>query len=224
MNLLKGYRKGRKLSQGELARALSVTQAYISQLESGSRPISRSLAERLGALPDLPPSVIPAGHAALDDRDADLAADAGALGYPTFAAYAGPRRRNPAAVIVSILARDQVAPGVMAAVPWLLLSHPGFDTAWLVDQVRLRNLQNRLGFLTDLALELAGASFTIDDAHAGELRVLRDKLEESRLANEGTLARVLTPAERQFFEEHRSAAARHWHMLTGMTTAQLSYR
>ena len=224
MNLLKAYRKGRKLSQGALAKALGVTQAYVSQLESGSRPISRSLAERLGSLPDLPPSVFPAEHAALDDRDADLAADAGALGYPTFAAYAGLRPRNPAAVIVSILARDQVAPGVMAAVPWLLLSHPGFDAAWLVGQVRLRNLQNRLGFLTDLALELANASFAIDEAHADTLHALRAKLEESRLANEGTLARVLTPPERQFFEEHRSATARHWRMLTGMTTAQLSYR
>ena len=215
---------GRNLSQGALAKALGVTQAYVSQLESGSRPISRQLVERLGALPDLPGSVIPAGHDAVDDADADLAADAGALGYPGFAGSAGRRPKNPAAVIVAVLARRQVAPSVMAAVPWLLLSHAALDAAWLIDQVRLRNLQNRLGFLTDLAIDLARGAFRVDDAHLETLQALRAELEASRLANEGTLARVLTPTERQFFEEHRSAAARHWHLLTGLTAAQLPYR
>ena len=253
------------MSQGDLARALGVTQAYVSQLESGARPVSRRLAERLGALPDLPPIVVPAAFTPLDDAEADLAADLGVLGYGAFAASAaapcvatpsvavlsaaapstasGPavaattRRaasrcaKNPAAVIISVLARQQVAPSVMAGVPWLLLSHTGIDTAWLVDQARRRNLQNRLGFLTDLAIELARAQEAstssrprVDDEHLETLVALRADLETSRLANEGTLARVLTPAERQFFEEHRSAAARHWHLVTGLTTAQLPYR
>ena len=224
MNPLKAYRMGRNLSQGALARALGVTQAYVSQLESGARPVSRQLVERLGALPDLPGTVIPAAHDAVDDADADLAADAGVLGYPPFAGSSRRRPRNPAAVIVSILARQQVAPSVMAAVPWLLLAHADLDATWLVDQVRLRNLQNRLGFLTDLAIELARGSFALGDAHLEKLQALRADLEASRLANEGTLARVLTPAERQFFEEHRSASARHWHLLTGLTAAQLPYR
>ena len=230
------------MSQGDLARALGVTQAYVSQLESGARPVSRRLAERLGALPDLPPIVVPAAFTPLDDAEADLAADLGVLGYAAFAAAAASARRapflgakNPAAVIISILARQQVAPSVMAGVPWLLLSHTGIDTAWLVDQARRRNLQNRLGFLTDLAIELArarGASASsrprididIDDEHLETLVALRADLETSRLANEGTLARVLTSTERQFFEEHRSAAARHWHLLTGLTAAQLPYK
>src|SRR5688500_10220049 len=110
---LRAYRMGRNMIQGALARALGVTQAYVSQLESGSRPVSRQLVERLGSLPDLPGSVIPAGHDAIDDVDADLAADAGALGYPPFAASVGRRPKNPAAVVVSILARQQVAPSVM---------------------------------------------------------------------------------------------------------------
>ncbi|MDQ3170158.1 MAG: helix-turn-helix domain-containing protein [Acidobacteriota bacterium] len=224
MNQLRRYRTGRSLSQSALALELGVTQAYVSQVESGARPISRELAERLGTLPGLPASVIPAGHAEVDDADADLAAETGALGYPPFAAAAGARPRNPAAVIVAILGRRQVAPSVMAAVPWLLLSNAEIDATWLIDQVRLRNLQNRLGFLTDLAIDLAQSAFAIEDAHLEALRALRASLEESRLANEGTLARVLTSTERQFFEEHRSAAARHWHLLTGLTAAQLPYR
>lgn len=218
-SLLRSYRNTRNLSQLDLAHALGVTQAYISQVEAGHRPISRRLAERLGALPDLPPAVLPPQLAELDGQDANLAADLGALGYPPFAGGPPRRARNPAAVVLAIISPPQVAPNVMNAVPWVLLAFPGLDGAWLVDQARRRNLQNRLGFLTDLALELAREREGLD-----ALRSLRADLEESRLANSGTLARVLAPAERQFFEAHRGAAARHWNLYTGLTVAQLPYR
>lgn len=234
MSLLKDYRNARNLSQLELAHALGVTQAYVSQVEGGRRPITRQLAERLGALPDLPPVVLPPALAELDGQDADLGADLGALGYPPFAGARPRRARNPAAVVLAIISPRQVAPNVMNAVPWVLLTFPGIDAAWLVDQARRRNLQNRLGFLTDLAIEIArgrAARAAADDRDAADgltavksLEALRADLEESRLANSGTLARVLAPAERQFFEEHRGAAARHWNLYTGLTAAQLPYR
>lgn len=230
MSLLKTYRNSRNLSQAELAHALGVTQAYVSQVESGRRPISRALAERLGSLPDLPPVVLPPALAQLDGQDADHAADLGALGYPPFADGRPRRARNPAAVILAIISPQQVAPNVMNAVPWVLLTFPGLDAAWLTDEARRRNLQNRLGFLTDLAIELARARVARSTPDADEVRTLdslealRADLEDSRLANAGTLARVLAPSERQFFEEHRSAAARHWNLHTGLTIAQLPYR
>lgn len=277
---LRQYRCARGLTQVKLARLLGVTQAYISQLEATRRPISRRLAERLAALPDLPPVVLPPQPARGTDTRADalLGADLAALGYPGFDRRTDRGVRNPAEVILSIIARRQVSPGVMAAVPWVLLTYPTLDRAWLVEQVRVRNLQNRLGFLTDLALELAagrrdaggrpsretterqtktsaethsaaappagpaakstehassdasrtsgtdsGDSNDHDDVIAA-LEALRADLESSRLANVGTLARVLTPTEEQFFQEHRSAAARHWNLLTGLTVAQLPYR
>lgn len=230
VSLLKTYRNARNISQGQLARALGVTQAYVSQVEAGRRPISRKLAARLGSLPDLPPGVLPPALADLDGQDADLAADLGALGYPPFSGGPPRRARNPAAVILSILSPHQVAPNVMNAVPWVLLTFPGIDAAWLVDEVRRRNLQNRLGFLADLALDLARARAARGDADADaaatvtSLEALRADLEECRLANAGTLARVLTATERQFFDEHRGAAARHWNLSTGLTVAQLPYR
>lgn len=219
MSLLKSYRNARNLSQLELAHALGVTQAYVSQVETGLRPISRRLAERLGALPDLPPAVLPPALAELDGQDADLAGDLGALGYPPFADGRPRRARNPAAVVLAIVSPPQVAPNVMNAVPWVLLTFPDLDAAWLLDEVRRRNLQNRLGFLVDLALELARGREGLE-----ALESLRAELETSRLANPGTLARVLAPAERQFFEEHRGAAARHWNLYTGLAAAQLPYR
>lgn len=231
-----------------MAQALKVSQAYISQLERGGRPISRKLAARLARLPDLPPAVVPPGHAELDQADADFAADLSRLGYPHLlqppdnsrdgtlpTAGASPRGargtrlpRNPAAVVVAVLSRAQVAPTIMAAMPWVLMTFSDVDRAWLVDQARRRNLQNRLGFLVDLALELLRARLPSEQDDAAQsierLDALRADLEVSRLANPDTLARVLTSAERQFFEEHRSAAARHWNLLTGMTVAQLPYK
>ena len=253
MATLSAYRNARKWTQAQLAEILGVSQAYVSQLERGGRPISRKLAARLARLPDLPPAVVPPGHAELDAADADFAADLAALGYPGFRQTAGsllgpsphtPRAtpKNPAAVIAAILSRKQVAPSVMAAIPWVLVTHTDLDAAWLVDQTRRRNLQNRLGFLADLALDLLRArakdhksdedrasdadAAGSDDlpARISHLETLRTNLETSRLANPDTLARMLTSTERQFFEEHRSPAARHWNLLTGLTVAQLPYR
>lgn len=209
----------------------------MSQVEAGHRTVSPELARRLAELPDLPPDLLPLSSEDLDPPDADLAADLGALGYPPFVERRAGRARNPAVVVLSIIAPPQVAPNITNAVPWVLLTYSRLDTGWLLDQVRHRNLQNRLGFLTDLALDLARARRArADDTNAATpgaatplealeaLETLRAALEESRLANPGTLARVLTPAERQFFEEHRGTAARHWNLYTGLTVAQLPYK
>ena len=52
---------------------------------------------------------------------------------------------------------------------------------------------------------------------------MRAELDESRLARVDTLARQLTPGERQFFDEHRSDTARHWNLLTGLTKETLPH-
>lgn len=211
---LRAYRERVGISQMALAKALGVTQAYVSQLEAGLRPVTRRLAARLAALPEarqLPPTVFPVTLSALDAADADVAAELAALGYPGVDARGGRAPKNPAAVILSIIGRRQVAPAVMAAIPWVLLRFPDLDTGWLVAQARVNNLQNRLGFLTDLALAVAR-----DQAHLDKLVAMRADLEESRLVREDTLARDLTPAEREFFRENRTDLARHWNLLTGL--------
>ena len=211
------YRGHQMISQARLAEALGVTQAYISQLERGHRRVSRKLAAKLASLPELnqlPATVFPEDLARLEGLDLDHASDLATLGYPGFRDATPGAPKNPAAVIVSILARKHVAPAVMAAIPWVLLRFPEINIDWLVAQARLNNLQNRLGFLTDLALQLGAAP---------QLEKLRDDLEDSRLAKEDTLARDLSAAERQFFDEHRSDAARHWNLLTGLTKDTLPY-
>ena len=217
-------------SQARLAEALGVSQAYVSQLETGARKVSKKLATRLAALPELqhlPATVFPEEVETLDPYDRDLGADLAALGYDGRAAAEGRLPKNPAVVIIAILRRSHVAPWITAAIPWLLISFPELNMTWLVDQARLNNLQNRLGFLTELAYEIAAARFArdrFDEAHLVRLEAMRGELEKSRLVHEDTLARELTPAERQFFQEHRSETARHWNLLTGLTREQLPYK
>ena len=211
------YRGHRMISQARLAEALGVTQAYISQLERGRRPVSRKLAEKIASLPELnqlPATVFPEDLARLEGLDLDHAADLAALGYPGFDADRPAAPKNPAAVIIAILKRKHVAPAIMAAIPWVLLRFPEINVDWLLAQARLNNLQNRLGFLTALTLQLRDAPHLVP---------LRDALEESRLAREDTLARELSPAERQYFDEHRSDTARHWNLFTGLTKETLPH-
>lgn len=211
------YRGHRLISQAKLAEALGVTQAYISQLERGRRPVTKRLAAKLASLPELdrlPATVFPEDLTGLEGRDLDHAGDLAALAYPGFASATPAAPKNPAAVIVSILRRKHVAPAVMAAIPWVLVHFPEINDEWLVAEARLANLQNRLGFLVDLALQ---------STEAPHLVPLRDALEESRLAREDTLARELSATERQFFAEHRSDTARHWNLLTGLTKETLPH-
>jgi hypothetical protein len=50
------------------------------------------------------------------------------------------------------------------------------------------------------------------------------ELEHARLAREDTLCRgSMPPAERDWLAKTRSALARHWNLLTGLSVDQLSY-
>jgi hypothetical protein len=46
---------------------------------------------------------------------------------------------------------------VVEALPWLVYAFPLMEWDWLIEEMRLRGRQNRLGFLVDLAIELAEA-------------------------------------------------------------------
>jgi DNA-binding XRE family transcriptional regulator len=51
---LRGFRGLEELSQAELAEKLGITQSRLSELESGKRPISRKMAQKLGELFNMP--------------------------------------------------------------------------------------------------------------------------------------------------------------------------
>ena len=106
--------------------------------------------------------------------------------------------------------------------PWVLEQYPLLDWDWLMDQVRRRNVQNRLGFLVTVARTLAERR--TNKVAADRLSRVEEALEQSRLVAETTLGREEMPtAERAWLREHRSPEARHWNVLAGLKLQDLSY-
>ena len=89
-------------------------------------------------------------------------------------------------------------------------------------EAKIRDLQNRLVFVVNLARRLAERG--PDAPRATALRDLEARLDRSRLAREDTLCRASMPdAERAWLREHRPDDARHWNLLTDWTVDLLRY-
>ena len=110
---------------------------------------------------------------------------------------------------------------MVEALPWVLLEFSDLDWGWLVDQAKLENLQNRLGFVVTQAREVAERK---NDASAvARLERAERVLGEARLAREDALGRKLTEPERSNLCQHRPATAAHWNVLTRLEAAGLRY-
>jgi transcriptional regulator with XRE-family HTH domain len=57
-SVIKKIRKNKGFSQGEFAEACGVTQAYLSQIESGKRRPGQELVNKAGEILKIPPQVI----------------------------------------------------------------------------------------------------------------------------------------------------------------------
>jgi transcriptional regulator with XRE-family HTH domain len=220
---LKAGRLKAGLTQVQAARRLGVSQPYLSQLEKGDRPVTTELARSAATLYRLPATALPMPETASEDGDPErLARLLAGLGYPGFA-HLRSRKANPAAVVLEAILQKDLEVRLTEALPWVLLTYSELDWFWLVRRAKLRDVQNRLGFLVALAKDLAatGPQFL---AALGPLSAAEEQLERARLAREDTLCRDSMPvAERRWLEATRSPLARHWNLLTGLTVAQLSY-
>jgi hypothetical protein len=80
---------------------------------------------------------------------------------------------------------------VVGALPWLPVAYPQMDWAWLTFNAKVRDRQNRLGYVTLLAAQIAGkrADSTIEHALLKTVHAL----ERSRLVAEDTLCRQSLP-------------------------------
>jgi transcriptional regulator with XRE-family HTH domain len=210
------------LTQQQAATRLGVSQPYYSQIETSARRMPRALVlaavkkRRLSPL-SLPLPGLNSGVAPI--KADDLAGALGALGYSGFAHLARPKMLlNPAELVAGGLAHDDLDVRLVEAVPWLLATFPDLDWEWLIGQCRVLSLQNRLGYLVELALSLP-AQGKDQSSLVGALR----ELNRSRLAGEGTLCRESMPeAERRWVRKHRPASAVHWNLLTTLTADQLT--
>jgi transcriptional regulator with XRE-family HTH domain len=213
------------LTQVEAAERLGLSQPYLSQLEKAQRPITPELASLATKVYKLSPAALPLPSESLSSEEGDasrLARQLSGLGYPGFA-HVRAEQTNPAVVLLRSLANDNLEVRLTEALPWVLARYPDVDWSWLTDQAKLKDVQNRLGFLVGLARQLAASREEFRPALESLQRV-ETKLERARLAREDTLCRESMPdAERRWLVSNRSSLARHWNLLTGLTVEQLPY-
>jgi hypothetical protein len=146
----------------------------------------------------------------------------GSLGYPGFAYLPSSVRLNPVELLMEALDSDDLDSRVTEALAWLPLAYPHLNWDWLTANAKLRDRQNRLGFVVELARQAAerGGSSQVGE----ELAARVAKLEPSRLAKEDTLCKEsMTRAERTWLRKHRPKSAEHWNLLTDLTVEQLDH-
>lgn len=219
-------REKRGWTQAQAAARLQVSQSYLSRLEQGRRPVPARLARRAIQVLNLPPTAQPL---ATDNYDvpvltpAALAAHLAALGYPGLA-YQTPHHApdNPATVLLAALGYEHLEMRLVEALPWVVWRYPGLDWGWLINAAKLRDCQNRLGFIVGLARQ--GAEQAGETDKATLLAQQETKLAHSRLAREDTLCHNQLPAsEQKWLRTHRPAEAAFWNLLTDLSVAQLNY-
>jgi len=220
---LKTGREHAKLTQQEAASKLGLTQAYLSMLERGRRPVTTELATQAMKVFHLPPMALPLEadfHSTLDESA--FKAELGALGYPGFSYLRGKSHYNPARLLFLALDRDDLDRRVVEALPWLAYKYPELDWEWLTRNAKLNDRQNRLGFVVDLAEEYAAKMS--DESRKKSLDQKKAVIERSRLAREDTLSNEsMTQAERKWLRQNRPSKARHWNLLTDLDVRHLAY-
>jgi transcriptional regulator with XRE-family HTH domain len=220
---LRDARLASSSTQVDAALKLGVTQAYLSMVERGTRPVSAELASRAAAVFEVPPTALPLGNYQPASRsELSFKQILGSLGYPGFAYLRGDVTLNPTELLMDTLDSEDLDSRVTEALPWLLLAYPKLDWDWLTKNSKLLDRQNRLAFVVSLAIQVAAQKKVVALKTGLESRL--QKLERSRLAAEDTLCKdSMTKAERKWLKTHRSKVAKHWNLLTDLTAEQLDY-
>lgn len=220
---LRAARTKANLTQEEAASRLSLTQAYLSMVESGRRPVSSKLAARAMKVFDLPPTALPLEHQDTGPMgDEQFKSSLGALGYPGFGYLRCRKKRNPAQLLFSALDNPDLDSRVVEALPWLVYTYADLDWGWLVQNTKLNDRQNRLGYVVSLAGEMAKKAGDAD--RVKRLTERRAQLDRSRLVLEDTLCHdSMTQAERKWLRQYRPEEAKHWNLLTDLEVRHLAY-
>lgn len=222
---VKASRKKSGRTQAQLARLLGVTQAYVSQMEKSRRRVPDRLARKLVGHLGLPATALPVSASRSEPLDSKLVAEELArLAYPGMAYLKkGVPTRNPSEVFMAALASDDLDARLVEALPWILLRFPDLDLDGVTRFAKLRDLQNRLGFLVGLAREVAETQPAFRN-RLDALRTLEQILEKSRLVREDDFGEgERSAAMREWLRRHRSQLAEHWNMLSDLKVEHLPY-
>ena len=203
-----------------------MSQSYLSMLENGKRRLTKTLARRAMNVFGMPATVLPPSSPAQWDAQ-ELAQQLAALDYPGFAYLQAHRRtekRNPAEVLLAALSDERLEARLVEALPWLLLRYWTVDQGWLVEQAKVRDLQNRLGFVATLARRLGEKADPVNVDRTRALSNLEATLGMSKLAKEDTLGKPPQSAlERNWVLENRTEDAKNWNMLNNWRPEHFQY-
>ncbi len=220
---LKHARQSVNCTQAHAAAKLGLTQAYLSMLERGRRPMTSVLATEVQKVFNLPATALPLETEERSSLgESEFKSDLGALGYPGFGYLRGKPKRNPAQLLFCALDQPDLDTRVVEALPWLTCTYADMNWDWLVRNAKLRDRQNRLGLVVTLAGKLAQRAN--DSVRSQKLTENRALLERSRLVHEDTLCHEsMTEAERRWLRQHRPPEAKHWNLLTDLDVRNLAY-
>jgi transcriptional regulator with XRE-family HTH domain len=224
----RGARKQAGWSQQKAAAELGLSQSYLSMIENGERPLPPEVARRMVHAYRLSPVLLPSSQERWAPMAVDpeqLAGDLAGLGYPGFS-YLRKRRagKHPGEVLLTALAQEELEARLFEALPWLLLKYWEMDTCWLVEQAKLHDLQNRLGFVVSLARNAGRGSAPANPRRDAALEELESALKRSLLAREEPLGQPkLSEAELKWLKKHRPKEAREWNLLTNWRPEALRY-
>ncbi len=216
-------------TQQQAAGRLGVTQAYLSMVEHGRRVLPSTLVRKAVEILHASPTALPLREDWVSPpSDSDkLRSELAGLGYPGFAHVRGRVRHNPAEVLLNALNQSELDTRVVEGLPWLAFTYADLDWDWAVQNAKLHDLQNRLGFVTTLACQLGESQSSgqaIDEHRSRRLKEYAAVLDRSRLAKEDTLCHdSLTEAERKWLRVNRPAEAAHWNLLTDMKAENLPH-
>ena len=192
-------------------------------METGRRRVTEKIGLKMMDLYHLGPTILPLRVDDLESWDSAYLVKALAnLGYPGFRHLLGGPRDNPAVVLLAALSRHDVEVRVVEGLPWLVLKYYDLDWEWLMREAKVRDAQNRLGFIVTLGRRIAEKRGA--DAAQSKLREVEGALEHARLAREDSLCQGgLSEAERGWLRQARTADARHWNLLTDLDAEHLPY-
>lgn len=225
------FRQARKRagwSQQKAAAAVGVSQSYLSMMEKGERPLRAEVARRMVRAYKLSPVSLPPSHDRWEPKTVapqQLAADLAGLGYPGFA-YLREKRshKNPSEILLTALAQRDLEARLFEALPWLVLRYWELEAAWLVEQAKLHDLQNRLGFVVTLARKAGRKTAPANPERDAALENLESVLKRSLLAREEPLGKPnLSEAEQKWLKKHRPKEAGRWNLLTNWRPEALRY-
>jgi transcriptional regulator with XRE-family HTH domain len=190
---LKTARQQKGWTQEEAAGRLGLSQPYLCLLEQGRRPLTKRLLSKLKRHFDVPATELP---------------------------VEAPRSSVGAQQVAEALGALETR--LAEALPWVVLHYPNLNWDWLLERVKVKDLQNRLGFVVALARRLAEQRG--DQRTALKLSQVEQQLERARLVREDTLGREsMTVAEQRWLHDKRSPEAQHWNLLTDLVPEHLPY-